>query len=131
MATVLVVDDSAFMRSRCTQFIKQLGYDSVEAGDGDQAIATYKKSRPQLVLMDITMPGMDGLTAVKEIINFDPKAKLVMLTALNQKGIIVEVLKAGAIDFMTKPFEAEKFNEVVNKVIGTSGAGAALERKVG
>ena len=131
MATVLVVDDSAFMRSRCTQFIKQLGYDSVEAGDGDQAIATYKKSRPQLVLMDITMPGMDGLTAVKEIINFDPKAKLVMLTALNQKGIIVEALKAGAIDFMTKPFEAGKFNEVVNKVIGTSGAGAALERKVG
>ena len=81
MATILIVDDSAFMRMRCVANVQQLGHETLEAVDGAEAIEMYKQQSPQAVLLDITMPNVDGLTALKEIMAFDPTARVAMGTA--------------------------------------------------
>jgi two-component system chemotaxis response regulator CheY len=118
MATVLVVDDSAFMRMRCVAIVKEQGHEAVEAGDGKEAIEVYKQKRPQAVLMDITMPNTDGLTALREIVAFDPNAKVAMITAMGQQGIVMEALKAGARDFVVKPFEPDRVKVTLQKLLG-------------
>lgn len=118
MATVLVVDDSAFMRMRCVATVKELGHETVEAGDGSEAIEIYKKVKPQAVLMDITMPGMDGLTALKEIMAFDSNASVAMVTAMGQQSMVMEAIKAGAREFIVKPFEPERVKTALKKLIG-------------
>ena len=84
MATVLVVDDSTFMRQRCVALVHELGHSTMEAADGRQAVQRYKQIRPQVVLMDITMPHTDGLAALREIMAFDPNAKVAMVTAIRE-----------------------------------------------
>ena len=117
MATVLIVDDAAFMRMRSATLLKELGHDVLEAGDGAQAIEVYKSSRPEAVLMDITMPVVDGITALKEILAFDPGAKVAMVTAMGQQSIVMEAIKAGARDFVVKPFDADRLRAALNRLV--------------
>jgi two-component system chemotaxis response regulator CheY len=117
MAKVLVVDDAAFMRMRCGRFLAARGHEVVEAGDGATAVKMYRESRPDAVLMDVTMPRMDGLTALKEIRRIDPAARVAMVTAMGQPGIVVEALKSGARDFVTKPFEAERLIAALDRIL--------------
>ncbi len=117
MAKVLVVDDSAFMRSRNVSLLKGLGHETLEAGDGNEAVESYKQNKPDAVLMDITMPGMDGLEALKVILAHDPNAKIAMVTAMGQQSIIMDAIKNGAKDFVVKPFEKERVLEAVEKLL--------------
>ncbi|WP_084031595.1 response regulator [Anaerobacillus arseniciselenatis] len=118
MARVLIVDDAAFMRMTLKNIMTEAGHDVVgEAGDGIQAIEQYKATQPELVTMDITMPEMDGIEALKEIKNFDPNAKIVMCSAMGQQGMVIEAIQSGAADFIVKPFNAERINESIGKVL--------------
>ena len=117
MAKVLVVDDAAFMRMRCGRFLTERGHTVVEAGDGDQAVKMYQQSRPDAVLMDVTMPRMDGLAALKEIRRIDPTARVAMVTAMGQQGVVVEALKSGAKDFVMKPFEADRLMAALDRIL--------------
>ena len=117
MATILVVDDSAFMRMRCVASVKELGHETLEAADGQEAIDVYKEHKPQAVLLDITMPNTDGLAALREILAFDPDARVAMVTAMGQQGIVMEAIKAGAKDFVVKPFEQERIKAALEKLV--------------
>jgi two-component system chemotaxis response regulator CheY len=118
MAKILIVDDAAFMRMRSKKMLEQSGHNVVEAATGSQAVDMYKESKPDMVLMDITMPDMDGLTALKEIRKLDPNAKVAMVTAMGQQSIVMEALKAGAMDFVVKPFEPDRMLATVKKLLG-------------
>ncbi|HHY15459.1 MAG TPA: response regulator [Firmicutes bacterium] len=115
--TVLITDDTAFMRMTLRNVIEKNGYEVVgEAGDGEQAIELYKELRPDMVTMDITMPKMDGITAIKEIMKLDPEAKIIVCSAMGQKPMVIEALSAGAKDFLVKPFDAERVVESLRKI---------------
>ena len=116
MTTILVVDDAAFMRMRMSKILTEAGYEVVQAENGLDAIEKYKGSRPDAVLMDITMPEMDGLTALKEIKALDPTARIAMVTALGQQQIVLEAVKSGAKDFLVKPCEGERVLAAVSKL---------------
>ncbi len=118
MATLLVVDDAAFMRMRCSKLLTESGYQVVEAENGVQAVKQYQEHRPDAVLLDITMPEMDGLTALREIRKLDPNAKVAMVTAMGQQAIVMEALKAGARDFVLKPFQSDRVLATVKKLVG-------------
>jgi two-component system chemotaxis response regulator CheY len=116
--TILVVDDAGLVRLRCRRLLSDRGYHVLEAENGLQAVATYKRLRPDAVLLDITMPEMDGLTALKEIRDFDPNANVVMVTGMHQQGMIMDALKSGAKDFIMKPFQPERVLLAVEKLFG-------------
>lgn len=116
MHTILVVDDAAFMRMRATKLLKENGYEVVEAENGQEAVAKYQQLRPTGVLMDITMPVMDGMAALKEITALDPNAYVVMVTAIGQQSVVIEALKAGARDFVVKPFQPDRILGAVAKM---------------
>ncbi|GFP25892.1 two-component system, chemotaxis family, chemotaxis protein CheY [Candidatus Hakubella thermalkaliphila] len=116
---VLIIDDTAFMRMTLKNILEKNGYQVVgEAEDGQVAVDKYMELRPDLVIMDITMPRMDGITAIKKIIEADPEAKIVVCSAMGQKALVIEALSAGAKDFIVKPFQAERIINAVQKVIG-------------
>ena len=117
MPKVLVVDDAQFMRMRCARMLTENGFEVVEAENGLQALEAYQRHRPDVVLMDITMPEMDGLTALKEIRSRYPEARIAMLTALGQQGIVIEAIKSGARDFIVKPFDTERVLTAVRKML--------------
>ena len=117
MATFLVVDDAAFMRMRCVKLLKENGYETVEAENGQQAVEKYQEIKPDGVLMDITMPEMDGIAALKAIMAFDPNARVAMVTALGQQSMVMEALQAGARDFVVKPFQAPRVLEAAHKLL--------------
>ncbi len=108
MAKVLVVDDAQFLRVRITKMLNGEGHEYQEASNGVEAVQTYQSYQPDIVLMDITMPEMDGMEALREIRGLDPDSKVVMLTALGQESIVLEAIKLGAKDFIVKPFEKER-----------------------
>lgn len=116
MPTILVVDDAAFMRMRMSKILTEAGYNVVQAENGLDAIEKYKGSRPDAVLMDITMPEMDGLTALKEIKALDPTARIAMLTALGQQQVVLDAVKSGAKDFLVKPADGERVLAAVSKL---------------
>jgi two-component system, chemotaxis family, chemotaxis protein CheY len=116
MATILVVDDAAFMRMRMSKILLGAGYQVVQAENGREAVEKYKGSRPDAVLMDITMPEMDGLVALKAIRAHDPSARVAMVTALGQQQIVLEAVKSGAKDFLVKPCEGERVLAAVSKL---------------
>ncbi len=118
MAKVLIVDDSAFMRMRCVAGVKELGHETVEAADGKEAVEVYKQAKPEAVLMDITMPNADGLTALREIMAFDSNARVAMVTAMGQQSLVMEAIKAGARDFVVKPFEPNRIKQALDKLVG-------------
>src|SRR5512133_2873373 len=118
MAKILIVDDAEFLRVRISQMLGGEGHEIIAAEYALMALSTYKTTKPDLVLMAITMPEMDGMTALKEIRSYDPKAKVVMLTALGQESVVLEAIKSGARDFMVKPFERDRVLSAVSKLLG-------------
>ena len=117
MKTVLIVDDAEFLRVRISKMIAGDGLNVLEAENGARAVDLYKRNHPDVVLMDITMPEMDGLSALKEIRGFDPKARVIMLTALGQESVVLEAIKSGARDFIVKPFERERVMNAIQKLL--------------
>ena len=115
MPKVLVVDDAMFMRTKTSRILAEQGYEVVEASNGEEAIQKYVEEKPQVVLMDITMPVLDGIGALKGIKEKDPDARGIMVTALGQKSMVLEAIRAGARDFIVKPFQPEKLIEAVRK----------------
>ena len=116
MAKILVVDDAEFLRVRLTKMLSTDGHEVIEAENGAKAVASYKELHPDVVLMDVTMPEMDGLTALKEIVGFDSKARVIMLTALGQESVVLEAIKSGARDFIVKPFEHDRVMNAISKL---------------
>lgn len=116
---ILLVDDAAFMRMMLKDILVKNGYDVLgEAENGAKAVEKYKELNPDLVIMDITMPEMDGISAVKEIKKVDSNAVIVMCSAMGQQSMVIEAIQSGAKDFIVKPFQADRIVEAVKKVIG-------------
>jgi len=122
MAKVLVVDDALFMRKMLIDILNKEGFEVCgEAENGKQAIEQYQQLKPDLVTMDIVMPKMDeidGIGAVKEIMKTDPKAKIIMVSAMGQHVLVVEAIQAGAKDFITKPFQPSRVTEALKRLLG-------------
>ncbi len=119
MANILLVDDAAIMRMMLQEILEDAGHTVIgEAENGQEAIDKYKELKPDLVLMDITMPKVDGLKGVQMIKDFDKSAKIVMCSAMGQKELVLKAIKAGAKDFIIKPFEEKRVVESVNRVLG-------------
>jgi two-component system chemotaxis response regulator CheY len=119
MASILIVDDAAFMRMMIKDILSKNGYTVVgEAENGIKAIEKFKETNPDLVIMDITMPEMDGIQAVKQIKSINSAAKIIMCSAMGQQAMVIESIQAGARDFIVKPFQAERVVEAVKKVVG-------------
>ena len=118
MARVLVCDDAAFMRKMVTDALVKGGHEVVgEAGNGNEALERFQALKPDLMTLDITMPEKDGLTALAEIVATDPSAKVVMCSALAQESKVLEAVKAGAKDFIAKPFQAQRVLTAIEKVV--------------
>ena len=116
---ILIVDDAAFMRMMLREILTKGGYEIAgEAADGAQAVQKYKELLPDLVTMDITMPEMDGIQALREIRKFDEQAVVIMCSAMGQQAMVVDAIRAGARDFIVKPFQAERVVEAVRKCTG-------------
>ncbi len=119
MAKILIVDDAAFMRMMIKDILIKNGYEVVaEAANGVEAVELYKSHQPDLVTMDITMPEMDGIEAVKQIKAVNPAAKVIMCSAMGQQSMVMDAIKAGANDFIVKPFQADRVLEAVKKIVG-------------
>lgn len=118
MVTILIVDDSDFMRARCRQVFVGEGFEVIEAANGQEAINKYSECKPDLVMMDITMPVMDGIAAVREIKKLDAQARILMCSALGQQAMVLEAVKAGARDFVVKPFQQDRLIGAVQKLLG-------------
>lgn len=119
MAKIMVVDDAAFMRAMIRTILSEEGHVIVaEANNGMDAIQLYLATRPDVVTMDITMPDMDGVEAVKEIIKLDKGAKIIMCSAMGQRKKVVDAIAAGAKDFVVKPFQKDRVTESINRVLG-------------
>lgn len=117
--TVLVCDDAVFMRTMLSDILQQAGFTIVgEADTGTRAVSKYKELRPDLVTMDIVMPDMGGIDAVREITAFDPEARVVMCSAMGQQALVVDAIQAGAKDFVVKPFQPSRVLEAVQRVLG-------------
>lgn len=119
MATrILLADDLSFMRMVQKEILEEKGYEVVgEASDGIEAIEKYKTLRPDIVILDITMPNMNGLEAMHKIFDIDRKARIIMCSALGQQQLIVEAIKAGVKDFIVKPFKPERILSAIEKAL--------------
>ena len=116
---ILVVDDAAFMRMMIKETLKKNGLTNVlEGTDGQVAVDTYKAEKPDLVIMDITMPNKDGIEALGEIRSFDPDAKVIMCSAMGQESMVLEAVKLGAKDFIVKPFKPDRLIGTIQNVLG-------------
>jgi two-component system chemotaxis response regulator CheY len=116
---VLVVDDAAFMRMMIKDILSKSDFEVVgEAENGMTAVEKWKELHPDLTTMDITMPEMDGITAVKEIRKLDANAKIIMCSAMGQQAMVIEAIQAGARDFIVKPFQADRVIEAARKALG-------------
>lgn len=116
---ILVCDDAAFMRMMIKDILSKNGYTVVgEAENGAKAVEKYNELKPDLVLMDITMPEMDGIQALKKIKSTDAAAAVIMCSAMGQQAMVIESIQSGAKDFIVKPFQADRVLEAVRKVVG-------------
>ncbi|AGB40961.1 response regulator with CheY-like receiver, AAA-type ATPase, and DNA-binding domains [Halobacteroides halobius DSM 5150] len=116
--SVLVVDDAQFMRTMLSKLIEENGYEVAgEAVNGEEAVQLYQDLAPDLVTMDITMPKMDGIEAIKEIMKLDSEARVVVCSAMGQKPMVIEALEAGAKDFIVKPIKPEKVKEALKNLV--------------
>lgn len=115
---IMIVDDAAFMRMMIKNILIEAGYEIVaEAENGKQAVEKYNELKPDLVTMDITMPEMDGISAVREILKVDGKANIIMCSAMGQQAMVIEAIQAGAKDFIVKPFKPDRVMEAVTKAL--------------
>lgn len=118
MKSILVVDDAAFMRLMLKDILSQNGYAVIgEAKNGAEAVEMYRKMKVDLVTMDITMPEMDGITAIRHIRGFDPTARIIVCSAMGQQAMVLEAIQSGARDFIVKPFQAERVLDAVKKAL--------------
>ena len=116
---IMICDDAAFMRMMIKDILTKNGYNvAAEAENGAIAVEKYKEVQPDLVLMDITMPEMDGIQALKAIKGIDPQATVIMCSAMGQQAMVIEAIQSGARDFIVKPFQADRVIEAVKKVVG-------------
>ena len=116
---VLVVDDAAFMRMMLKDILVKNDFEvAEEAENGNVAVAAYQKVKPDIVTMDITMPEMNGIEAVKAIKAIDPESKIIMVSAMGQQPMVIEAIQAGATDFIVKPFQPDRVVEALNKALG-------------
>ena len=115
---VLIVDDAAFMRMMLRDILMKNGFEVVgEADNGKNAVQMYSELKPDIVTMDITMPEMDGIAAVKEIKQMDSAAKVVMVSAMGQQAMVIEAIRSGAADFIVKPFQPDRILEALSKAL--------------
>jgi two-component system chemotaxis response regulator CheY len=120
---VLIVDDALIMRRRISEIAVHSGWlIAGEAGDGEEAVKLYQETKPDLVTLDIVMPRMDGVEALRQIRELDPQAKVVMVTAVNQKEKLAECIGLGAIDFIVKPFEKENLVQFFEKSLASEAS---------
>ena len=118
MARVLVVDDAAFMRKMVTDALTKGGHEVVgEGANGEEAVTLYQELSPELTTLDITMPEKDGLQALKDIMTLDPNARIIMCSALGQESKVLEAVKAGAKDFVVKPFQPDRILDAAAKAV--------------
>lgn len=118
MPSVLIADDAAFMRMMIKNILSEAGYEIAgEAENGAVAVTKYKELKPDLTTMDITMPEMDGIAALKEIRDLDPSARVVMCSAMGQQSMVIESIQAGAKDFIVKPFQPDRVLEAIQKAL--------------
>ena len=116
---ILICDDAAFMRMMIKDILTKNGYNILgEAENGAKAVEKYAELKPDLVLMDITMPEMDGIEALKKIKAADANASIIMCSAMGQQAMVIESIQSGAKDFIVKPFQADRVLEAVQKVVG-------------
>ncbi len=117
---VVIVDDTVFMRMSLKNILENFDYEVVgEGSDGFEAVALYKRLKPDIITMDITMPKKDGVAAVEEIIAFDPEATIIMVSAMGQKSKVVEAVTAGAKDFVVKPFKPDRIVQALARLDGS------------
>ena len=117
--SILICDDAAFMRMMIKDILTKNGDEiAAEAENGKIAVDKFNETKPDLVLLDITMPEMDGIQALKAIKGADPSAKVIMCSAMGQQAMVIEAIQAGAKDFIVKPFQADRVLEAVKKAIG-------------
>jgi two-component system chemotaxis response regulator CheY len=125
-ATILIADDLSFMRMIQKEILTERGYTIAgEASDGVEAVEKFRTLRPDLVLLDITMPNMNGLEAMRRIFQIDPAARVIMCSALGQQNLIVEAIKAGVKDFIVKPFKPERILSAIEKALRSGDAARA------
>lgn len=118
MAKILVTDDAAFMRMQLKDILTKLGHEVVgEAENGQEAVEKCEELQPDLITMDITMPEMNGIDAVKNIRETNKDVKIIMCSAMGQQGMVVDAIQAGAIDFIIKPFNADRIKEALEKAL--------------
>jgi two-component system, chemotaxis family, chemotaxis protein CheY len=117
MHKIMIVDDSAFMQNRLVKALSVGGYKTITASDGYDAVRLYRENAPDVVLMDVTMPGSDGLDALAEICQMDSGARVIMLTALNQEIIVRQAMSIGARSFLTKPVSPDRLLETLERVL--------------
>ena len=115
---ITIVDDAAFMRKKIRKILTANGYSEIqESASGKEAIEAYAEYKPDLVTMDIIMPGMDGIATLQEIRSIDPDAKVIMISAMGQKRMVVEAIQAGALDFILKPFDSEMVISTISRFL--------------
>ncbi|BBE31297.1 chemotaxis protein CheY [Tepiditoga spiralis] len=115
--SILITDDAAFMRMILKDIVTKGGYEVVgEASNGQESVEKYKELSPDFVTMDITMPVMDGIQAIKEIKSVDPNAKIIVCSAMGQQAMVIEAIQAGAKDFIVKPFQPNRVIEALQKI---------------
>lgn len=117
MAKILIADDALFMRMTLGNILKEAGYDICEAKNGREMIQVYEEEEPDLIMLDITMPEMDGLDGLKALKKNYPKAKVIMCSAMGQQTMVLDAIRSGAYDFIVKPFEKGKVLDSIRKVL--------------
>lgn len=116
---IMIVDDAAFMRMTIKNCLSKAGYTNlIEAADGQLALEAYQRETPDLVIMDITMPNMDGIQALQAIKAVDPNSRVVMCSAMGQESMVVDAIHLGALDFIVKPFKPDRILQTVGKILG-------------
>lgn len=120
MARIMIVDDAGVIRVLLKKYLTHGGHEVVcQASNGFEAVEGYKEHKPDVVTMDMSMPEMGGVSAVKKIIQIDPDAKIIMISALNQKDLVMQAISAGALHYILKPVNEEKTLQVINEVLNT------------
>lgn len=119
MAKILIVDDAIFIRMNMKRMLASSGHELIEAGTGEQAIEIFREQLPDLVIMDITMPELDGISAVREIRKIKSDAKVIMCSSMGQQIKIVDAIQAGATDFIVKPYKEAQVMDAINKALSS------------
>ena len=117
MAKILVVDDAAFMRMRCFKLLTEAGHEVIEASNGAEAVEKYQEMKPDGVLLDITMPKMDGIATLEKILEFDDNAIVIMISALGKENLVKEAIMLGAKNYIIKPIDRNKVLERIGKIL--------------